>query len=275
MIKYGDEQVAEDNQRERAQLENQEQDDADQQQEITGDVHPGKLEILEFQGDHIDRADQEDGEEDGKDEHHPKAVEDGDMFGGGGDKAEEQRVGRCGHADEVLRLLGVEVELRQAHRRQRRDEEHQVGHVRGEGNLRGGRHLRITDCQPLVGDHRRRDPERDHVGERVEFLADGGGDVQQPRAEAVAEVEDGGRHDPDAREGQVAVQRRHDGEASTHQVQAGDGVRDMLFDVNFHLVILSSYYLLIRYSLFLGLTSLTLGYQALAPTGLLKEEFLF
>ena len=64
MIKNGDEQVTEDNQRKRAQLENKEENQSDQKNEITGDIHSSELEVLEFQGDHIDRSNQEESKED-------------------------------------------------------------------------------------------------------------------------------------------------------------------------------------------------------------------
>ena len=75
MIKDGDEQVPEDNQRERAQLENKEKDDAYQQYQIACDVHAAELEILELQRNHVDGAHQQNGEKDGKEKHHPKVVE--------------------------------------------------------------------------------------------------------------------------------------------------------------------------------------------------------
>ena len=127
MIKNGDEQVTEDNQRKRAQLENKEENQSDQKNEITGDIHSSELEVLEFQGDHIDWTNQQDGKEDGKHEHHPIIVQHGDMFGCGRNETQEEGVRWCGHPDEVLRLLGVNVETSQTHRRESRHEEDQVG----------------------------------------------------------------------------------------------------------------------------------------------------
>ena len=100
-------------------------------------------------------------------------------------------------------------------------------------SLRGRRHLVITDRQPFIDNHRRSDTKRDHIGEGIELLADGRCNLQNSGTEAVAEVEDGGDHDPDGGEGEIAVQRGHRGETPADQVETGQGVGNMLFDVDF------------------------------------------
>ena len=80
MVKNGDEQVSEDDQRERAQLENEEQDNSHQQNQKAGNVHSGELEILELQRNHIDRADQQISKKEGEKEHHPIIVKDGNIL---------------------------------------------------------------------------------------------------------------------------------------------------------------------------------------------------
>ena len=127
MIKNGNEQVTEDDQRKRAQLEDKEENQSDQKNEITGDIHSSELEVLEFQGDHIDRSNQEESKEDGEHEHHPVIVQHGDMLGCSGNETQKEGIRRRGHPDEVLRLLGVNVEARQTHRRESRHEENQLG----------------------------------------------------------------------------------------------------------------------------------------------------
>ena len=78
---------------------------------------------------------------------------------------------------------------------------------------------------PLVADDRRRDAERDHVGEAVEFLAEGRLGAHQARDPAVEAVEDHGHEDRDGRALEIPVNGRDDRVEAPEQAACRQQVR--------------------------------------------------
>ena len=125
--------------------------------------------------------------------------------------------GRSGRrqADELRRLVFVDIEFRQPERREGRQHEHGIPPQplapRG-----------IIHVQQYGG---RCHSETDAVGQRIEFLTQRRVTFQQPCGKAVEEVEHGGRHDQHQRPEQVAVaQRRHRRPGSAEQVTQGQDI---------------------------------------------------
>ena len=144
--------------------------------------------------------------------------------------APEEGIGRSGHADERGGLARVEVELGQTQRRESRHDERRVRHHAAQmQHPLGILHLE----EQREEDHGRRHAEGDDIGQRVELLADGGGDGKQTRRHAVEEVEHGAQDDesdcPHVGGGMlVGMSRTHGGDAAADEVATGDAVGDVL-----------------------------------------------
>ena len=150
--------------------ENDHRDAREDENELNLVVFPRQ--VLELQGEkrnlgHQEETRDEHGEEQEKSIEllrHQEGVAAGD------ERSPKQRVGRCGHSDEGGSLPRVEVELGQPERGESRDEEGRVGHEVAQGFHEG----RIVHEMEQMENHgRRRDPESNHVGQRVQFLPDG------------------------------------------------------------------------------------------------------
>ena len=76
--------------------------------------------------------------------------------------------------------------------------------------------------------------ERDHIGQRIEFLTDGRGYTQRAGRHAIEEIEDGTHHNHQRSPLVVAMESSSRGGTTTHQVAARNGVGDMFFQRETH-----------------------------------------
>ena len=92
--------------------------------------------------------------------------------------------------------------------------------------------VRVVLLEEVEQDGGGGEAEGDVVGQRIEFLADGRGDVQQAGRHPVEEVEHGA--DDDKQQGGVVdpAERPVGGDAARDEVAAGDRVWDMLLDAH-------------------------------------------
>ena len=154
----------------------------------------------------------------------------------------EEGVGRRGESDKRSGLPLVDVELRQTQGREGGNEEGEVGNVLQLGNAAqraaGVDVGRVDNLLQQREDHcGGGEAEGDVVGERVEFLADGRGDLEQAGGEAVEDVEDGAEHYEEECPQKFVLEGCKCGSATRKQVAAGDGVGDMFLEGHlfFHL----------------------------------------
>ena len=88
------------------------------------------------------------------------------------------------------------------------------------------------DIQHLVNHYPRHHPKRNHVGQGIELFSHFSAHLQKACGKSVQKVEDHGQSYQVGGKYQVALERKHQGNASAEQISGGEGIRDVLFDLH-------------------------------------------
>ena len=183
--------------------------------------------MLELQSEHRYRTDQQQRENDGGDNSCDRRRRGSVLLHDVPHRSEKHRASRRGKSDELGSLTLVEIELRQPQSRKSDQNEH------GKARQLVSSRRHINRIENAGG----RQTETDHVGQRIEFLADRRRNLHQAGGESVQKIEYGSdQHAPESLLEVVDAESEDHGRATRKQIAKGQNIGESK-QSQFHTVI--------------------------------------